>query len=112
MSVRRPLCILLFSFMLLQPACANDNHDKPIRFATYNIAMGLESEGELYRRLSSGDDEALKKVAAVIQQVRPDVLLINEFDRKEPVPPAALYLGCGGCGIATQRLDPPFRADR
>lgn len=84
MSVHRSLCILLFSFMLLQPACTNDNHGKPIRFATYNIAMGLESEGELYRRLSSGDDEALRKLAAVIQQVRPDVLLINEFDRKEP----------------------------
>ena len=74
MSLRRPLYILLFSFMLLQPACANDDHGKPIRFATYNIAMGLESEGELYRRLSSGDDEALRKVAAVIQQVRPDIV--------------------------------------
>jgi hypothetical protein len=54
-----------------------------IRFATFNIAMGLEAEGELYERLVSGDDERLKKVAAVIQAVRPDVLLLNEFDRFE-----------------------------
>lgn len=51
-----------------------------VRFATYNIAMGLESQGEMLKRLQSGDDEGLRKVAAVIQQVRPDVLLLNEFD--------------------------------
>ena len=72
-------CCLL---ALLQPALADRQHDK-VRVATFNIAMGLESEGELYQRLSSGNDDALKKVAAIIQQVRPDVLLLNEFDRFE-----------------------------
>jgi len=80
MSLFRSLLLLFFGLVLLSPAFANDKKPDQIRFATYNIAMGLESEGELYRRLRSGDDEALKKVAAVIQQVRPDVLLINEFD--------------------------------
>ena len=51
-----------------------------VRFATFNIAMGLETEDALYARLHSGEDEALKKVAAIIRRVRPDVLLINEFD--------------------------------
>ena len=51
-----------------------------VRFATYNIAMGLESQGEMLNRLQSGDDEGLRKAAAVIQKVRPDVLLLNEFD--------------------------------
>ena len=73
------LCSLLFS----HPALAIDDDIQKIRFATFNIAMGLESEGELYQRLTSGDDEALKKVAAVIQKVRPDVLLLNEFDYYE-----------------------------
>ncbi len=53
---------------------------KTIRFATYNIAMGLENEGEIQHRLIAGDDENLRKIAAVIQQVRPDVVLLNEFD--------------------------------
>jgi endonuclease/exonuclease/phosphatase family metal-dependent hydrolase len=70
------LCSLTFSLA----AQANDDAGGSVRFATFNIAMGLESEGELYRRLHSGKDKALKKAAAVIQQVRPDVLLLNEFD--------------------------------
>lgn len=71
-------CLLV----LLKPALADEHRDK-VRFATFNIAMGLESEGELYNRLLSGNDDALKKVASIIQQVRPDVLLLNEFDRFE-----------------------------
>lgn len=80
MYLTRPLLLLFCTLTLLQPAFANEKSDHKIRFATFNIAMGLESEGELYKRLISGEDEALKKVAAVIQQVRPDVLLLNEFD--------------------------------
>ena len=74
------LFLLLFSLILSHPALAIDDGNQNIRFATFNIAMGLQSEGELYQRLMSGDDEALRKVAAVIQKVRPDVLLLNEFD--------------------------------
>jgi endonuclease/exonuclease/phosphatase family metal-dependent hydrolase len=72
--------ILLISLVLTQSAPADDQDTETIRFATFNIAMGLETEGEMHERLMSGDDEALMKVAAIIQQVRPDVLLLNEFD--------------------------------
>ena len=75
------LTILLIYFLVsLQPALANADSNGKIRFASFNIAMGLDSDDALYRRLHSGEDEALKKVAAVIQSVRPDVLLLNEFD--------------------------------
>lgn len=77
------LFLLLFSLTVSHPALAIDDSGRKVRFATFNIAMGLQSEGELYQRLMSGDDEALKKVAAVIQKVRPDVLLLNEFDYYE-----------------------------
>ncbi len=80
MSILRSLFLLVFGLTLLQTAVASNESNTQIRFATFNIAMGLESEGELYRRLQSGDDKALKKVAAIIQKVRPDVLLLNEFD--------------------------------
>jgi endonuclease/exonuclease/phosphatase family metal-dependent hydrolase len=72
--------LLLCGLLFFQTALAVDGTGRQIRFATFNIAMGLESEGELYHRLASGDDQDLKKVAAVIQKVRPDVLLLNEFD--------------------------------
>ncbi len=80
MCLSHPLCVLLLGLALIHPVQAEDNTREKIRFATFNIAMGLQSEGELYRRLQTGEDEALKKVAAVIQRVRPDVLLLNEFD--------------------------------
>jgi endonuclease/exonuclease/phosphatase family metal-dependent hydrolase len=78
---RSPSLFFLFcGLTLLQPVLADDKNNEQIRFATFNIAMGLKSEGELHKRLQSGNDVALKKVAAIIQQVRPDVLLLNEFD--------------------------------
>lgn len=80
MSLTRFIILSLCSLLLSDPAAAVDDNRQTIRFATFNIAMGLESEGELHQRLSSGNDIALKKVAAVIQSVRPDVLLLNEFD--------------------------------
>jgi len=75
-----PLLLLPLSLMVFISTTALADNTSTIRFATFNIAMGLQSEGELYERLQSKDDEALKKVAAIIQQVRPDVLLLNEFD--------------------------------
>lgn len=63
-----------------------------IKFASYNIAMGLEQKGELTRRLKAGNDEGLRKVAAIIQQVRPDVLLLNEFDSDPETHQATLFI--------------------
>jgi len=80
MRLTHTLFVLLCSLSLSHTALAVDDTPQKIRFATFNIAMGLKSEGELYQRLKSGEDQALKKVAAVIQKVRPDVLLLNEFD--------------------------------
>lgn len=61
-----------------------------VRFATFNVAMGLESEGELALRLASGEDEGLQKLAAILQLKRPDVLLLNEFDFDSGVDAAQL----------------------
>jgi len=80
MRLTHSIFLLLCSLLLSHPVLAIEDNRQKIRFATFNIAMGLESEGELYKRLKSGEDQALKKVAAVIQKVRPDVLLLNEFD--------------------------------
>jgi len=51
-----------------------------IRIATYNVSLYREAEGELKQDLQRGDDEQIQGVAAVLQQVRPDIVLLNEFD--------------------------------
>ncbi len=62
-----------------------------VRIATWNVAMGLEQEGELAERLATGEDENLQKLAAVLQHLRPDVILLNEFDFQVGVDAAALF---------------------
>ncbi len=80
MSSNRLLVLLLIYLSIIPVALGEVGSQQQIRIATFNIAMGLNTEGDLRKRLQSGEDEALQKVAAVIQQVRPDVLLLNEFD--------------------------------
>jgi hypothetical protein len=53
-----------------------------MRFATFNSSLYSERDGGLIERLETGDDKA-RKIAAVIQHQRPDVLLLNEFDYDE-----------------------------
>jgi len=52
---------------------------KPFRVATYNTSLYDTRDGGLVARLAAGDDGA-RKIAAVIQHQRPDILLLNEFD--------------------------------
>lgn len=51
----------------------------PLRVATYNTSLYDEASGGLIRRLENGDARA-RKIAAVLQRVRPDLVLLNEFD--------------------------------
>ncbi|GAA1248823.1 endonuclease/exonuclease/phosphatase family protein [Pseudonocardia aurantiaca] len=51
-----------------------------IRVATFNASLNRAVQGELVADLSNPDDPQAREVAEVVQRVRPDVLLINEFD--------------------------------
>ena len=51
-----------------------------IRVATFNASLNRAVQGELVADLSTPDDPQAREVAEVVQRVRPDVLLINEFD--------------------------------
>jgi hypothetical protein len=51
-----------------------------VRFATFNASLNRGTTGELIEDLSSPDNAQAATVAEIIQRVRPDVLLINEFD--------------------------------
>jgi Endonuclease/Exonuclease/phosphatase family len=70
------------SLLALQAAAlADDSHrGKRARFATFNASLNRATLGELVADLSTPDDAQAAAVAEVIQRVRPDVLLVNEFD--------------------------------
>jgi len=72
-----------------------------LRVATYNLALNEDAAGGVIARLERGDDTA-RKLAAVIQRVRPDIVLLNELDYDPQGRAAALfrsrYLAIGQLG--------------
>ncbi|MFT5301155.1 MAG: hypothetical protein ACI87E_004849 [Mariniblastus sp.] len=54
--------------------------DSSIRFATFNVSFNRPRLGQLKDEFSAGESLAPRQIAEVIQRVRPDVLLLNEFD--------------------------------
>jgi endonuclease/exonuclease/phosphatase family metal-dependent hydrolase len=50
-----------------------------LRVATFNVSFYAGGSGQLTQALRNGDADKLK-VVSVIQRVRPDILLLNEFD--------------------------------
>ena len=54
--------------------------DSTVRFATFNISFHRRSGGELAEELALAESEKPKQIAEIIQRVRPDVILLNEFD--------------------------------
>ena len=50
-----------------------------VRVATFNVALNRKEAGQLVLDLKHGDKQA-KRIAAIVQLVRPDVLLANEVD--------------------------------
>jgi hypothetical protein len=57
-----------------------ENVQSLFRFATFNASLNRNNQGDLIRDLSTPDDTQAKNVAEIIQRLRPDILLINEFD--------------------------------
>jgi len=51
-----------------------------VRFATFNASLNRNFAGQLISDLSTPDNAQAATVAEIIQRMRPDVLLINEFD--------------------------------
>jgi hypothetical protein len=70
-----------------QPAAGNDG----LRIATFNVAMGLAEQGQLGQALKLGEDPRLRQLAEILQRLRPDIIVLNEFDYDPPVPAAALF---------------------
>ncbi|RFF68127.1 endonuclease/exonuclease/phosphatase family protein [Xanthomonas campestris pv. raphani] len=81
--------VLLLALAALCTACAHrtaptgqsaaSTTAAPLRIATYNTSLYSDEAGGLVRELQ-GDSAHARKIATVLQRVRPDLVLLNEFD--------------------------------
>jgi hypothetical protein len=62
-----------------------------LRFATWNVSLNRNAPGALERELAGGRSAQALTIAAALRRVRPDVLLLNEFDHDAAGRAAALF---------------------
>ena len=77
--------ILAIAFLRLQDFTSAQQNDsqKTVRVATFNCSLNRNKAGELLKDLSGGTNKQAQEVARVIRTVRPDIVLLNEFDFSE-----------------------------
>ncbi len=75
--------IALLAGLVAAPSAVGRS-DATIRFATFNASLNRSSAGQALADLSAPGNAQAAAVAEIIQRVRPDVLLINEFDYYAP----------------------------
>ncbi|MFK7767784.1 MAG: endonuclease/exonuclease/phosphatase family protein [Mariniblastus sp.] len=87
--MKRSLFTICFAlacmFCVAQTSTAQDSSElekdeATVRFATFNISFNRKTEGKLKSDLAKGKMLNPRRIAEIIQRVRPDVLLLNEFD--------------------------------
>jgi hypothetical protein len=61
-------------------ADAASGRGEMLRVATFNTSLNRPAAGQLQRDLTSAVDARARAVASIIRTVRPDILLLNEFD--------------------------------
>ena len=80
-----------------------------VRFASYNVALNRQAPGQLLQELRGGGSAAAKHVAAVVQRIQPDVLLLCEVDHDDAGAAAAAfadeYLAVSQQGLAPIRFE-------
>jgi Endonuclease/Exonuclease/phosphatase family len=76
----RKLSVLVSALLALAVAPTAQARGEEVRFATFNASLNRNFEGQLFADLSTPGNAQAATVAEIIQRVRPDVLLINEFD--------------------------------
>jgi endonuclease/exonuclease/phosphatase family metal-dependent hydrolase len=74
------LMMLLIPVTTMANETDHDSGATTLRIATYNVSLYDKAAGLVQQRLRSGTDRHASNIAAVIQTVRPDILLINEID--------------------------------
>lgn len=70
-------CVLLTGWL---PQGVAGEEPTVVRFATFNCSLSRDAPDQLARDLQSGEDPQARDVARILRHVRPQVLLLNEFD--------------------------------
>lgn len=70
----------LFLGIAIAVLCLVQTARGDIRIATFNVALHRDGPGLLLRDLLERDDAQINALVRIIQQVQPDILLLNEFD--------------------------------
>jgi 3-phytase len=76
----RGIAVLMLAVAGVLPATAAQPAPQPVRIATFNASLNRSSQGALLQTMSTPDDAQVRTVAEIIQRVRPDILLLQEFD--------------------------------
>jgi endonuclease/exonuclease/phosphatase family metal-dependent hydrolase len=91
------------TFWVAGCAARTQAEENTVRIATFNTSLYREQAGQLVRDLEGGEHQQARQIAEVIQRVRPDVILLNEFDYDAEGQAARLFLaqylavGLNGC---------------
>jgi hypothetical protein len=78
--VRSVLALLILAAVGTMPAAAAETPSGLIRIATFNCSLNRASLGALRHDLATPGNAQAGAVAEIIQRVRPDILLLEEFD--------------------------------
>ena len=62
---------------------SEEKSEKVLRIATFNVALSARQPNGLKQRLRSTSDLQLQNIAAILQKIRPSIVLLNEFDFDE-----------------------------
>ncbi len=82
--------IALYAVLMLSVALPAAGEPPRMRIATFNTSLN-DDHGKLIERLRNGDDNA-RRIAATIQHLQPDLILLNEFDYDEAGEAARLFV--------------------
>lgn len=88
MNLRTQVALLLISASILSFCSANlfaqqKSSEAAVRIATFNCSLNRDKAGELLIDLAGGTNKQAQKVARVLRIVRPQIVLLNEFDYSE-----------------------------
>ena len=76
----RKALVLALAVLSAAPAALGAPKEADVRFATFNASLNRSAPGQLVQHLSTTTNVQARNAAETIQRVRPDVVLINEFD--------------------------------
>ena len=68
------------SQVVAQQVLASGQAKLTVRIATFNCSMNRNSEGQLLEDLRDDSSDQILKVARILRTVRPEIVLLNEFD--------------------------------